>query len=287
MFALTLLALLGAAYADITHTTVHTGDCVCATTTVNARSAAGTSASVVTQLSNGDCGKIHGGILTKDGYKWYEIDYNGRRMWVAGNYLRTCGTSSGGSSSGGGSACRTNHGNVMNLHPTGMASGGVSASKNQIEYDISRLNQDKAWYEAAADANCVQASVIAALASRESHAGRLLESTGGYGDHGHAWGIMQCDLFTSGLDCKKCPWKSLCHINMLVKEKLVPDMAAVQRRHPTWSKEQCLQGAISAYNAGLGNVQTWSGLDRGTTGNDYSNDVVARAQYLVTKYGWN
>merc|ERR1719320_65188 len=117
--------------------------------------------------------------------------------------------------------------------------------------------------------------------------GRLLVSTGGYGDGGHAWGIMQCDLYTSGMDCKKCPWNSACHINMMTSGKIIPDIAAVGRKHPDWSKEQRLKGAISAYNAGLGNVVTWSGLDRGTTHNDYSNDVVARAQYLHTKYGWH
>merc|ERR1719277_724655 len=54
-------------------------------------------------MSSGSCGTIHGGILTKDGYKWYELDYNGRRVWVAGNYLRTgsgCGSSGGSTSSG-------------------------------------------------------------------------------------------------------------------------------------------------------------------------------------------
>merc|ERR1712154_38607 len=103
MLSLLVISLIGAAVADITHTTVHSGDCVCATTTVNARSAAGTSASIVTSMSSGDCGKIHGGILTKDGYKWYELDFHGSRVWVAGNYLRTgsgCGTSSGSVSTG-------------------------------------------------------------------------------------------------------------------------------------------------------------------------------------------
>merc|ERR1712154_77060 len=274
MLSLLVISLIGAAVADITHTTVHSGDCVCATTTVNARSAAGTSASIVTSMTSGSCGKIHGGILTKDGYKWYELDYNNQRVWVAGNYLRLSGSTSGGTSSGGGSACRKNHGDVMTLHPTGKIPGGVAESGRQIEYDIARLKRDKAWYEAAADANCVQASVIAAIASRESHAGRLLDSTGGYGDGGNAWGIMQCDLYTSGMDCKKCPWNSQCHINMMTHDKIIPDIAAVGRKHPSWSLEQRLQGAISAYNAGLGNVQTWSGLDRGTTHNDYSNDVV-------------
>jgi len=45
-------------------------------------------------------------------------------------------------------------------------------------------------------------------------------------------------------------------------------------------------GGLAAYNAGVGNIQTWEGLDSGTTGNDYSNDVIARAQWLVKNYSW-
>uniref|UniRef100_A0A8C0G124 Lysozyme g n=1 Tax=Chelonoidis abingdonii TaxID=106734 RepID=A0A8C0G124_CHEAB len=43
--------------------------------------------------------------------------------------------------------------------------------------------------------------------------------------------------------------------------------------------DQQLKGGISAYNAGLGNVQTYPNMDVSTTHNDYANDVVARAKY--------
>ena len=49
----------------------------------------------------------------------------------------------------------------------------------------------------------------------------------------------------------------------------------------------CFPGAVAAYNFGVGNVQSWGGLDIGSTGNDYSNDVMARAQYLHNHYGWS
>jgi len=89
---------------DITHSTVHAGDCVCATTGVNARDNAGLSGHVVLTLSSGSCATIFGGILTKDGYKWYEIKYNGQRVWAAGKYLTKgsgCSGSSGSSSASG------------------------------------------------------------------------------------------------------------------------------------------------------------------------------------------
>uniref|UniRef100_A0A673FLR1 Uncharacterized protein n=1 Tax=Sinocyclocheilus rhinocerous TaxID=307959 RepID=A0A673FLR1_9TELE len=42
-------------------------------------------------------------------------------------------------------------------------------------------------------------------------------------------------------------------------------------------------GGISAFNAGVMNVQTYERMDVGTTGGDYSNDVVARAQWFKSK----
>ena len=41
-----------------------------------------------------------------------------------------------------------------------------------------------------------------------------------------------------------------------------------------------MQGGVAAYNFGVSNVQSIGGMDIGTTGNDYSNDVVARAQWF-------
>lgn len=38
-------------------------------------------------------------------------------------------------------------------------------------------------------------------------------------------------------------------------------------------------GAIAAYNMGDGNVHSYESVDANTTGKDYSNDVVARAQW--------
>ena len=45
-------------------------------------------------------------------------------------------------------------------------------------------------------------------------------------------------------------------------------------------------GAIAAYNFGVKNVQSWSGLDTGSSGDDYSGDAIARAQYLICQKDW-
>ena len=60
----------------------------------------------------------------------------------------------------------------------------------------------------------------------------------------------------------------------------------VKSKHRTWTDDMALKGGISAYNAGVSNVQTYEGMDIGTTGNDYANDVVARAQYYMNNGYW-
>ena len=59
--------------------------------------------------------------------------------------------------------------------------------------------------------------------------------------------------------------------------KGISDVAA---KHPDWPRNQQVQGGVAAYNSGVGNIQTQAGIDVGTTHNDYSNDVIARAQAL-------
>jgi hypothetical protein len=46
-----------------------------------------------------------------------------------------------------------------------------------------------------------------------------------------------------------------------------------------------LQAAVACYNFGESNAQTIEHLDQGTTGNDYSNDVWARALYYTNIWG--
>ncbi|CAL1528639.1 unnamed protein product [Lymnaea stagnalis] len=181
-------------------------------------------------------------------------------------------------------APRTCHGDITQLHPTGRLAGGVAASNALVQHDLPALLGHRDCYQSVADKHCIQASVIAALASRESNGGTAL--TNGYGDNGKAWGILQCDLTHSGLPCTTVAWNSCAHIEMMISRKLIPDIELVLGRHTTWSASQALQGGVAAYNFGVGNVQTWGGIDVGTTQGDYSNDVIARAKWLYAN-GWN
>nr|BDH78621.1 G-type lysozyme C-terminal like protein [Triakis scyllium] len=110
--------------------------------------------------------------------------------------------------------------------------------------------------------------------SRESRGGNVLEN--GRGDHGNGFGLMQVDKRHHKI---VGAWDSKEHITQAT-QILIGMIQGIAKKFPNWSKEQQLKGGISAYNAGPGNVQTYEKMDVGTTGNDYANDTVARAQWL-------
>jgi len=211
---------------------------------------------------------------------------------------RRCCQPSSGTGTHTSSGSYTCYGDFMKLHPTGasaitarqdgISSGGPAASHRMVTNDYTALNNLKNCYVQAGNNNCVHPAVIAGIASRETRGGTLIQSTGGWGDHHHAYGIMQCDGGASGLgsQCTQYPWNSCEHIDFMTREFIVKYVGIIKHKHPSWAPEVQLQGAVSAYNAGTGNVATISGMDRGTTHDDYSNDVMARAQYLVTHYHW-
>lgn len=54
----------------------------------------------------------------------------------------------------------------------------------------------------------------------------------------------------------------------------------VSKKHPDWTSEQKLRGGIAAYNFGVSNVRNPDKIDVGTTGGNYSADVLKRAEYF-------
>lgn len=106
-------------------------------------------------------------------------------------------------------------------------------------------------------------------------------------------------------------WDSEEHIRYATKE-LVKFIGRIRTKFTNWSAEQQLKGlladqhalalftvclasfsfvivsagAIAAYNMGDGNVHSYENVDAHTTGRDYSNDVVARAQWYKTNGGF-
>ena len=124
--------------------------------------------------------------------------------------------------------------------------------------------------------------ILGAISSRESRSGNALTTWNGefgWGDcHGgtcYGFGLMQIDR---RYHSKQGSWDSQRHIEQAT-DILIDTINCVARKHSGWKLEQKTKGGISGYNAGCGNVQTYDGMDIGTTGNDYSSDVVSRANY--------
>ncbi|XP_017547468.1 lysozyme g-like [Pygocentrus nattereri] len=150
---------------------------------------------------------------------------------------------------------------------------GVQASYKLAEHDLKRMDQYKSIIIKVGNAKQMDPAVIAAIISRESRAGAALVD--GWGDHGNGFGLMQVD---KRHHIPRGAWNSEQHVTQGT-EILIDSIKAIQRKFPNWPKEHQFKGGISAYNAGVRNVRTYERMDIGTTGNDYSSDVVARAQW--------
>jgi hypothetical protein len=181
---------------------------------------------------------------------------------------------------------------LLNLSPTGASSAttkppiGVIGSEREAAGDIIRLNRLRLKIEDAALNNGVLPCVLAGIASRETHAGLLLNKAG-FGDNGHAFGVMQVDRrynkVVAGLHEPR-GWESTDHFSQSA-HILRSYYDSVAEKHVEWTVAMWLQGAVAAYKSGVGNVDTWKHLDAGTTHNDYSNDVMARARFIYRQ--WN
>ncbi|KAM6386181.1 lysozyme g-like [Alca torda] len=181
------------------------------------------------------------------------------------------------------SGCLQHYGNILNVDttgaseetagPEGLSYAGVPASEKIAEKDLKNMAKYKAKITKVGNSKCVDPAVIAGIISRESHAGTVLDN--GWGDNGNAFGLMQVDKRYHKIVGS---WDSEEHL--VQGTQILCDMIKViQKKFPTWTKEQQLKGGISAYNMGPNNVQTYDGMDIGTTHNDYANDVVARAKF--------
>uniref|UniRef100_A0A8C7G1I1 Lysozyme g n=1 Tax=Oncorhynchus kisutch TaxID=8019 RepID=A0A8C7G1I1_ONCKI len=125
---------------------------------------------------------------------------------------------------------------------------GVLASHIMAEHDRAAMDKYKRLIMKVAKRNEVDPAVICGIISRESRAGTGLDKHG-RGDNGKAFGLMQVGTSPSGGGhTPKGEWNS---------------------------EEHLQQGGIAAYNKG-DEVE----VDTHTTGVDYSNDVVARAQWF-------
>jgi hypothetical protein len=157
---------------------------------------------------------------------------------------------------------------------------GVQASEAMAKTDLGRIKPLKNKFEDAGKFSDLPPALLAAIASRESRCGAVLDRNG-FGDHGNAFGIMQVDKrFHSPLETEDGP-DGEAHIQQatqILRDKL----DGVNRNHEGLSDSQALQAAVSRYNGGRGLLPPNS--DEGTTGDDYMNDVWARARYIAENW---
>ncbi|XP_010121216.1 PREDICTED: lysozyme g-like [Chlamydotis macqueenii] len=176
------------------------------------------------------------------------------------------------------------YGNILNVdttgaseataRPEGLSYAGVSASEKIAEKDLKNMQKHQDKITRVANSKGVDPALIAGIISRESHGGTVLEN--GWGDHNNAFGLMQVDKRYHKIAGS---WDSEEHLAQGT-EILCGMVQEMQKKFPTWTKEQQLKGAISAYNAGPNNVRSYNSMDIGTTHSDYANDVVARAKFF-------
>ncbi|XP_054634371.1 lysozyme g-like [Dunckerocampus dactyliophorus] len=178
------------------------------------------------------------------------------------------------------------YGDIMKVETTGagkktsgqdqLSFTGVAASHAMAQTDLSKMNNYKINITKVGEETGLDPAIIAGIISRESRAGNAL--TDGWGDNGNAWGLMQVDKRYHTL---QGAWNSVEHLHQGTKI-LIGFINEIKKKFPNWTAEQQLKGGIASYNFGTKNVQTLGGMDRGTSGDDYSSDVVARAQWYKT-----
>ncbi|MET0406663.1 MAG: transglycosylase SLT domain-containing protein [Cystobacter sp.] len=157
---------------------------------------------------------------------------------------------------------------------------GVAASQALALEDLPRLKPYAPLFLSAGKKHDLPPALLAAIASRESRGGSALSSDG-WGDNHNGFGLMQVD---KNSHTPAGGPRSLAHLEQATRI-LKDSVQAVARKHSDWSAEQKLRGGVAAYNVGVGNVRTLAGMDRGTTGDDYSSDVWARARCLAPNFG--
>ena len=177
--------------------------------------------------------------------------------------------------------CPTTGASSATASQDGLATGGTAASEKMAQTDWSKLEKyANHFYEIAVEYD-VPPAIIAAICSRESRGGSALAADG-TGDHGNAFGLMQVDKrFHTQAGSGDDPGGQS-HLGQ--GTRIYADYRnQVRKQHPDWTDSQVLKGAAVAYNAGVKNVRSLEGMDRGTTGDDYGSDIIARAQFYAKK----
>lgn len=159
---------------------------------------------------------------------------------------------------------------------------GREASARLAATDRVRVMRHKARFIEAGRRFNLPPAILAAIASRETRGGNVLDSNG-EGDHGNAFGVMQVDKRFHSVIRTGGPFGQP-HINQAtgILRRILNE---VRDNFPDLSEAQQLQTAVSRYNGGARLPAPRS--DVGTTGGDYMNDVWARARFYAGVENFN
>uniref|UniRef100_A0A2K5BUX4 Lysozyme g-like protein 2 n=1 Tax=Aotus nancymaae TaxID=37293 RepID=A0A2K5BUX4_AOTNA len=145
---------------------------------------------------------------------------------------------------------------------------GIRGSEMFAEMDLRAIKRYQTLIKEVGQKHCVDPAIIAAIISRESHGGAVLQD--GWDHRGLKFGLMQ-------LDKQKYPpvgtWDSKEHLSQAAGI-LTDDIKAIQKKFPMWSVAQHLKGGLSAFKSGVEAIATPADID-----NDFVNDIVARAKF--------
>uniref|UniRef100_A0A3B3VQF6 Lysozyme g n=1 Tax=Poecilia latipinna TaxID=48699 RepID=A0A3B3VQF6_9TELE len=160
---------------------------------------------------------------------------------------------------------------------------GVEVSKMLAQQDLELMSKYKKDIKSVGKALRLHPALIAAIISKQSRAGGTLDCKG-YGKlDSVCFGLMQVCIHKDYHELKGTAFSrehidqgSTCLIH------LIKDM---KNRKPDWSEEMQLKGALVGYMTGLERVplDQPDHLDSETRTKDFSNDIIARAQFFEQK----
>ena len=239
---------------------------------IGLRSAAGTTASILGDLSKSTSLNIVGKVAGDKYYvndvpydQWYKVSTgNGQTGYVAAYYVNS-GDNGGRYSS--------------SLDPKSTYYGEHLAAANPYKAAVTA---------AAASYNWLKPAVLAAIGSRESGWGLFLDSNDA-GDGGHGRGIMQIDDRYHQNFLATQNWRDPGVNLKYAVDNVLASYYDYLDKNTNLGGFDLLRGAIASYNAGPGNVvdavNAGLDVDAYTTGKDYSWDVIQRAGWFQDN-GW-
>ncbi|UII29641.1 hypothetical protein LVD17_15175 [Fulvivirga ulvae] len=155
--------------------------------------------------------------------------------------------------------------------------GGASASAKMAENDLKRVKPHLTKLTAVAKKHGLPPALLAALASRETRAGKFVNDEG-YGTYDpNGYGLLQVDKNAHTPEGE--PFSEE-HIEQAAGI-LLGMLEVIKREFPQWTRAEQLRGAIARYNGGLRKINGLAAVDNITTKKDYSADVWARARHYA------